>query len=185
MRGATWRPTSCRSCPSHFNPRPSCEGRRQTARSCRRHTGISIHAPHARGDDDGHAAGSQGHDFNPRPSCEGRRRLCRGGDLMSLFQSTPLMRGATQRSVLLDRPGEYFNPRPSCEGRQWHLKSTNIQKIFQSTPLMRGATEAARSNDGVARISIHAPHARGDFTGGQAQFPSQYFNPRPSCEGRL
>ena len=38
-------------CPVHFNPLPSCEGRPQAAARglCARH--ISIHSPHARGDD--------------------------------------------------------------------------------------------------------------------------------------
>ena len=87
---------------------------------------------------------------------------------------------------------------------------TDIQKnqarLFQSTPLMRGETlvdaglpelveisihsphargdfrRAVRSKH--LRISIHSPHARGDRSGVHVfPFPGD-FNPLPSCEGR-
>ena len=38
-----------------------------------------------------------------------------------------------------------------------------VMDEFQSTPLMRGATRAHERAQGVAVISIHAPHARGDI----------------------
>ena len=34
---------------------------------------------------------------------------------------------------------------------------------FQSTPLMRGATSYIAHYTGRTTVSIHAPHARGDF----------------------
>ena len=57
----------------------------------------------------------------------------------NLFQSTPLMRGATHFEV---------------------AKVTSEQ--FQSTPLMRGATVLPAYVRFPASISIHAPHARSD-----------------------
>ena len=77
---------------------------------------------------------------------------------------------------------------------------------FQSTPLIRGATERGLRRDAGGRISIHAPHTRGDAARGWLTMTSsisihaphtrgdwsrwsaspapQYFNPRPSYEGR-
>ena len=60
----------------------------------------------------------------------------------SVFQSTPLMRGATMTSIALE-----------------------VMVEFQSTPLMRGATVAGDGRRRAARVSIHAPHARGDTNG--------------------
>ena len=117
MRGAT---ASCRSAHRgrHFNPRSSCEER---LRWCS-------------------AAASRGH-FNPRSSCEERpasvRTSCRTSYFnprssceerqdkpgpkyqLIIFQSTLLMRGATQST-----------------------RSIGFFLIFQSTLLMRGATYA-------------------------------------------
>ena len=55
---------------------------------------------------------------------------------------------------------------------------------FQSTPLMRGATCRRAIARVEHRISIHAPHARGDIVSCFNLSSSQDFNPRPSCEGR-
>ena len=130
----------------NFNPRSSCEERLEVRAKLLRDEKISIHAPHARSDFAAmfmsvelvisiHAphARSDSHtilglyviglDFNPRSSCEERQPgRSRWRARKSLFQSTLLMRGATDRLA-----------RQSC----------NIG-LFQSTLLMRGATCAAR-----------------------------------------
>ena len=100
-----------------FNPRPSCEGR----------PGASTPRP-------GPASC-----FNPRPSCEGRLARATGSTPNVMFQSTPLMRGATPTPMMMGG-----NPQ------------------FQSTPLMRGATRHGRNHVQRQEVSIHAPHARGD-----------------------
>ena len=130
----------------------------------RHHLQVSIHAPHARGDTAERRPRWNASCFNPRPSCEGRPRTTgwrriprgfnprpscegrRGSWLMVVprlvkFQSTPLMRGATHRAIPFSGNFYSFNPRPSCEGRQ---------------ELLRG--------QGGVRVSIHAPHARGDIS---------------------
>ena len=61
----------------------------------------------------------------------------------------------------------------------------HTRNLFQSTPLMRGETLNAHGYKLDTDISIHSPHARGDFNqlyGIARQF---HFNPLPSCEGRL
>ena len=82
--------------PQHFNPLPSCEGRRNRELQGLAPV-ISIHSPHARGDEYSQLTSVIHRHFNPLPSCEGR-----------LFSSHRI-------SIKLD-----FNPLPSCEGR--HLE---------------------------------------------------------------
>ncbi len=99
--------------------------------------------------------------FNPRPSCEGRPARKGMTPCFRLFQSAPLLRGATQRA----------------------LKGILGPK-FQSAPLLRGATRQ-KGNDAVFPfVSIRAPLARGDLCAIRRLRPSRRFNPRPSCEGR-
>ena len=104
-----------------FNPRPSCEGR--PAGPCPARLGAS---------------------FNPRPSCEGRRRrrataLPTIYPIEAMFQSTPLMRGATAVC-------------PSLRARQ---------HVSIHAPHARGDAFGKRPSS-VEVVSIHAPHARGD-----------------------
>ena len=73
----------------------------------------------------------------------------------------------------------HFNPRPSYEGRLMSVLMSLLATLFQSTPLIRGATERLVVARAVVRISIHAPHTRGD-----RPWARYHFNPRPSYEGR-
>ena len=183
MRGATW-PGPCKSqrhCISIHAPHARSDCARSGAARC---WDISIHAPHARSD--ARRDGSIVHDlyFNPRSSCEERPHddidfanradfnprssceerpsggtrstthfqfqstlLMRGAtdhvdpeDKALLFQSTLLMRGATCRWDSARHPNDYFNPRSSCEERHDRIQREGILHI----------------------ISIHAPHARSD-----------------------
>ena len=78
-----------------------------------------------------------------------------------------------------------FNPRPSCEGRPGESAAASLVARFQSTPLMRGATGVLPRREAACVVSIHAPHARGDFASPRPCRRTPRFNPRPSCEGRL
>ena len=102
----------------YFNPRSSCEERRDAIQYLVDKYHISIHAPHARSDRSISVGKSTLVDFNPRSSCEerqdGKFTCCSGiaisihapharSDFMIMslyghakFQSTLLMRGATQ-----------------------------------------------------------------------------------------
>ena len=122
---------------------------------------VSIHAPHARGDAVPRRPRSRLPVSIHAPHARGDRNRSNAMGAVRMFQSTPLMRGATSYecdrrqipavsihaphargdNLCHDRPRIFycFNPRPSCEGRH--------------------RTEYCRSHD----------------TG---------FNPRPSCEGR-
>ena len=160
MRGATSGRALCHSA-HHFNPRPSCEGRRLSVVPFPVYISISIHAPHARGD---------GYQSSHSLS-------------ISLFQSTPLMRGATEHKPATIQIS-YFNPRPSCEGRRISRAMAGNATAFQSTPLMRGATDT-RQQAGKHMIFQSTPLMRGATRRRTpAGRPARYFNPRPSCEGR-
>ncbi len=123
--------------------------------------GVSIRAPHARGDVEmpGGVAFPVG--FNPRPSCEGRLLEATEKGLTYMFQSAPLMRGATpavrphgrDRRVSIRAPHARGDSLPH-EGKE--------NKGFQSAPLMRGATMSGRFGTLPNEVSIRAPHARGD-----------------------
>ncbi len=144
-----------------FNPRPSCEGRPSESRqfpltSC----------------------------FNPRPSCEGRLCPLSLGTVFLLFQSTPLLRGATAcggtgwlfRIVSIHAPlarGDGvatnqlstscgFNPRPSCEGRLECTLYLQYLLSFNPRPSCEGRLRQRPGSAEDPAVSIHAPLARGD-----------------------
>ena len=79
---------------------------------------ISIHSPHARGDDVGdHESGYRRY-FNPLPSCEGRRPPEQNDEaLLPISIHSPHARGDKRRTM-----------------------ETGSRFRFQSTPLMRGET---------------------------------------------
>ena len=101
------------------------------------------------------------------------------------FQSTPLIRGETSTCALtLPLPPISIHS-PHTRGDEWRLwRDEPTTDISIHSPHTRG--------DGVRRgglnkrgISIHSPHARGDGRRGGTPHAAAYFNPLPSCEGRL
>ena len=163
MRGETTLHHNIRMFHIYFNPLPSCEGRlavfclvgfdllfqstplMRGETVCRTETKldrlISIHSPHARGDAICNTIFPCNDNFNPLPSCEGRPYNANWSSYTLEFQSTPLMRGETACNVAI----------LSCVR-------------FQSTPLMRGETQGHFRTQPRVKISIHSPHARGDYS---------------------
>ena len=147
---------------------------------------ISIHSPHARGDQYRRNYKSTDGYFNPLPSCEGRRlhvSLCRRNKGISIH--SPHARGDPMRSCIrpIDRD---FNPLPSCEGRPLTARPSSGIRHFNPLPSCEGRQIRPRIAHNIIIISIHSPHARGDlhaYSHGNHHY--QYFNPLPSCEGRL
>ncbi len=164
-----------------FNPRPSCEGR--PLRICRYPLiHVSIRAPHARGDARILHHENETKCFNPRPSCEGRRPESVWSMTGCMFQSAPLMRGATSATPLRNPGSRCFNPRPSCEGRQmlsrWFINDT----MFQSAPLMRGAT-APHCYDLRRNQFQSAPLMRGATFACKPRFGAREFQSAPLMRG--
>ena len=204
MRGAT---ASCRSAHRgrHFNPRSSCEERRGSIPVNKTVTDFNPRSSCEERLRWCSAAASRGH-FNPRSSCEERpasvRTSCRTSYFNPrssceerqdkpgpkyqpiIFQSTLLMRGATQstrsigfflifQSTLLMRGATAAS-----------ISFSSAPSRFQSTLLMRGATGHHAVVLVEADISIHAPHARSDLCRLTVNSKLFYFNPRSSCEER-
>ena len=148
MRGATRCACASACGRSNFNPRSSCEERQMCAlfarlfisnfnprSSCEeRHggwvlfivpIGISIHAPHARSDliksyKPNVSVQISIHAPHARSDMTGQDR----GKTYIGFQSTLLMRGATQNTQHTTVLLVYFNPRSSCEERRHYLPWT-------------------------------------------------------------
>ena len=124
----------------YFNPRPPCGGRRGP--------GLVRASPCY---------------FNPRPPCGGRQRAKNHLAILTQFQSTPPVWGATGGPISLSATIWNFNPRPPCGGRQFDVDEESFQAIFQSTPPVWGATrQQPLRRPGVGVISIHAPRVGGD-----------------------
>ena len=98
-----------------------------------------------------------------------------------MFQFTPLVRGATVHSQMLNNP-EGFNSRPSCEGRQPNAGFLRYA-LFQFTPLVRGAT-LPFSSTSWSRLFQFTPLVRGATRPRTPSRRVRGFNSRPSCEGR-
>ena len=170
---------------AYFNPLPSCEGRRRPARRCLPCVHISIHSPHARGDASRSRGRTPSRYFNPLPSCEGRLISVTCEQVDGDFNPLPSCEGRRtanlenkcDRKISIHSPhargdrairaastiSRNFNPLPSCEGRRSARGLLPPYYTFQSTPLMRGETRNPRQRRKNACISIHSPHARGDF----------------------
>ena len=145
-----------------FNPRTSCEVRPDTSCVMADHHLVSIHAPLARCDHVWHCSLSRTRCFNPRTSCEvrpapilGFRQLTRFNPRTSCevrriaatpseynftFQSTHLLRGATdQRERAAGKqPVSIHAPLARCD--MDFQQFLTASKAFQSTHLLRGAT---------------------------------------------
>ncbi len=123
---------------------------------------VSIRAPLARGDPVGPLASRHGLGFNPRPSCEGRPVTSTSSSSSAVFQSAPLLRGATPCAACAGACHGVSIRAPLARGDPTGVWEGTLNLAFQSAPLLRGAT--------VARIIRAGRMGR--------------FNPRPSCEGR-
>ena len=79
------------------------------------------------------------------------------------FQSTLLMRGATQGRAGEARRKEHFNPRSSCEERHEADHDSVLRShISIHAPHARSDPPGAFHQMATEGISIHAPHARSD-----------------------
>ena len=144
---------------------------------------VSTHAPHARGDWPLPRTTAPSSSFNPRPSCEGRHGGTKAEMERLMFQSTPLMRGATSNHWMAPYPTG-FQSTPLMRGATYSLVAWIAYWLFQSTPLMRGATEQiSELQEAIAFQST--PLMRGATRSRpRRRTRGTCFNPRPSCEGR-
>ena len=126
-----------------FNPRSSCEERREIALSVFVLLVISIHAPHARSDPTIANVLPLPSYFNPRSSCEERPQNDSAIKTMVLFQSTLLMRGATTGLKNLGVDVSFQSTLLMRGATRCPVNVVAVTLLFQSTLLMRGATGAS------------------------------------------
>ena len=149
---------------SDFNPRSSCEERPAPLLQWLPDLQISIHAPHARSDASSAAARAAVLPFQSTLLMRGATQgfLCIFDRV--LFQSTLLMRGATRPLRLRQAGHGHFNPRSSCEERRrFHQLLIRAILISIHAPHARSDPRKGILDDLVWIISIHAPHARSDL----------------------
>ena len=100
---------------------------------------ISIHALREEGDHSFQILTYARIDFNPRPPRGGRPRASSSRGVLSVFQSTPSARRATEEAQ--DLLGLYlFQSTPSARRATWIWESAFLISRFQSTPSARRAT---------------------------------------------
>ena len=145
---------------------------------------ISIHAPLARCDEAVETISSEDGDFNPRTSCEVRLLLPMIRELLRLFQSTHLLRGATRLTRMVLKMGSFQSTHLLRGATYAERVRTTRCTISIHAPLARCDTGESREDQNKA-ISIHAPLARCDPPPGAAGlWITFHFNPRTSCEVR-
>ena len=159
MRGETHSRAYTGKSLDNFNPLPSCEGRRKLTRYKSNGVAISIHSPHARGDQ-----GKANHNH-----------------LSNVFQSTPLMRGETFIDPINQAGFNISIHSPHARGDAGRAVSALAVMISIHSPHARG-DHVTTTKKGWLKISIHSPHARALPAGACADYA--HFNPLPSCEGR-
>ena len=144
---------------------------------------ISIHSPHARGDQRGELRLRRITDFNPLPSCE--ERLFVASSILALFsfQSTPLMRGETKFDVAKRIFFDISIHSPHARRDSYIQRFRNIHRISIHSPHARRDCAGFPFRQDI-RISIHSPHARRDTIYRIRYTEKDYFNPLPSCEER-
>ena len=126
----------------HFNPLPSYEGRLDIPLVGGQIQVISIHSPHSRGDGQQWVCDEVDLISIHSPHARGDALAAEIAAYTEKFQSTPLMRGETYRTL---------------------YRALGME-VFQSAPLIRGETlSAVKVKDGKL-ISIHSPHTRGDYS---------------------
>ena len=182
----------CSACfTTHFNPRSSCEERPGAVFCYAFYGAISIHAPHARSDDNSLTTAESGlqfqstllmrgatrgtsrwsvsaTNFNPRSSCEERHvetAKSRYAKLISIH--APHARSDGYGLVALFFVYD-FNPRSSCEERRLSPQCKRLKrKLFQSTLLMRGATMTIKHlfNHGLFQSTLLMRGATWTFCG--------------------
>ena len=181
--GARQGQPACGNCGAYFNPRAPCGARLrrsqggrgieqfQSTRPVRGATmtieqrvavlEISIHAPRAGRDGEGGASGGESEDFNPRAPCGARLLAIMTLLLLSIFQSTRPVRGAT-RSAPADVISALISIHAPRAGRDFLLCNSVLADF----------------------ISIHAPRAGRDSRPSSIVLRNTYFNPRAPCGAR-
>ena len=147
----------------NFNPLPSCEGRPAPAHAAPAAEHISIHSPHARGDDEADHLYGWDVKFQSTPLVRGETLLRRFRRVqVKISIHSPRARGDARPTRRRGRPPRISIHSPHARG-DWRRSAEHDDPAqFQSTPLVRGETVYCVYDRQDIAISIHSPHARGD-----------------------
>ena len=84
--------------------------------------------------------------------------------LANVFQSTPPVRAATRRRIILYSCRDIFQSTPPVRAATFDLCNSELyQMVFQSTPPVRAATMPGLYLSDAWCISIHAAREGGDY----------------------
>ena len=124
-------------------------------------------------------------DFNPRSSCEERQTPQSASSGNADFNPRSSCEERRKPALRRLRAGADFNPRSSCEERpDTTVNFDSCHFISIHAPHARSDYSNSRCLSGFCQISIHAPHARSDSSWSSTWKAGKYFNPRSSCEER-
>ena len=145
---------------------------------------ISIHAPHTRSDKEGVTIKLADRIFQSTPlirgaTCGGLQKSGRSG----YFNPRPSYEERRHDTVYI-APAEDFNPRPSYEERRGSLLTTEcIIWNFNPRPSYEERRYLALLLRGCNDISIHAPHTRSDCDCGREKEFNKSFQSTPLIRG--
>ena len=164
MRGATSGLRRQSASKRNFNPRSSCEERRGTGSSRQ----IFLHFNPRSSCEERHVLHyrrADWHHFNPRSSCEERLEIPHSTPGRTEFQSTLLMRGATEKRSR-GREGDVISIHaPHARSDTTDTNKRKCGDISIHAPHARSDAVPWAVHQGDLQISIHAPHARSDVDG--------------------
>ena len=124
-----------------FNPRPPRRGRHGCGITSVRGVQVSIHAPHAGGDNIPWAVNDWRRMFQSTPPTQGATRSGpSSAPSLTLFQSTPPTQGATMSRLLQKESNIVSIHAPHAGGDNSTFQSDYSKWMFQSTPPTQGAT---------------------------------------------
>ena len=141
-------------------------------------TPISIHALRKESDPGTLRLTKRSKNFNPHSPCGERLHTTFDSKVLSLFQSTLPLRGATPHDVRLEGLVVISIHTPLAGSDLRCGLDETAEVLFQSTLPLRGATRPDRRSRTCLLISIHTPLAGSDFTPFSGAGFSFYFNPR-------
>ena len=101
--------------------------------------------------------------FNPRAPCRARLGPLMDVSVVSLFQSTRPVQGATQKGRNSSMRKMKFQSTRPVQGATVGIKWDIDDVTFQSTRPVQGATHLRKPQQEQLSISIHAPRAGRDL----------------------
>ena len=163
VRGATSIVSNSAAALSISTHAPRAGSDRPAASPSARGEAISTHAPRAGSDRKASVRLSSVYHFNPRSPCGERRPPTTVGGMISPFQPTLPVRGATCAYTSCPSVHSISTHAPRAGSDAGHARHRLTIGEFQPTLPVRGATLDSSVIIPAIKISTHAPRAGSDF----------------------